>query len=115
MLLFVKHYKEEALGVGEVALPGEGGALREAAIQRTAKEAKDRSNSNLKDAGEHQEPGSGTAPAAGSTNGTDESSKTEFVRKTGLNYKNCHVIFHLVTKFGTLSVLFPLAVFWLPR
>ncbi|KAG7226849.1 hypothetical protein INR49_014199 [Caranx melampygus] len=37
MLLFVKHYKQEVLGVGEVALPGEAGALRDAAIQRTAR------------------------------------------------------------------------------
>lgn len=74
MLLFVKHYKQEVLGVGEVALPGEGGALMEAAIQRTAKEAKDRSNTNRKDAVEHQ----GHGPA-GSTNGTDE--KKEHVSK----------------------------------
>lgn len=74
MLLFVKHYKQEVLGVGEVALPGEGGALREATIQRTAKEAKDRSNTNKKDAVEHQGHGS-----AGSTNGTDE--KKEYVSK----------------------------------
>lgn len=84
MLLFVKHYKQEALGVGEVALPGEGGASREAAIQRTAKEAKDRSNSNKKDAVEHQDHGSArrsSASAAGSTNGTDKSTKTEYVSK----------------------------------
>nr|CBN80664.1 LIM and cysteine-rich domains protein 1 [Dicentrarchus labrax] len=87
MLLFVKQYKQEVLGVGEVALPGDGGALREAAIQRTAKEAKDRSNSNKKDALEHQGHGSTnstTASAAGSTNGTDDSIKTEY-RCTG-----CH-------------------------
>lgn len=87
MLLFVKHYKEAALGVGEVALPGEGRTLREAATQRTAKEAKDRSNSNLKDAVELQKPDPATAPAAGSTNGTDDGSSTEFVRETGLNYQ----------------------------
>lgn len=84
MLLFVKHYKQEVLGVGEVALPGEGGALREAAIQRTAKEAKDRSSSSKKDAVEHQDHGStsrSAASAAGSTNGTDESTKTEYVSK----------------------------------
>ncbi|XP_069006845.1 LIM and cysteine-rich domains protein 1 [Embiotoca jacksoni] len=66
MLLFVKRYKQEVLGVGEVALPGEGGALREAAIQRTAKEAKDQS----------------AASATGSTNGTDDSGRTEY-RCTG--------------------------------
>lgn len=85
MLLFVKHYKREALGVGEVALPGEGGALREAAIQRAAKEAKDRSNK--KDAVEHQDHGSAgrsSASAAGSTNGTDESTKMEYVSKQGV-------------------------------
>ncbi|XP_061543122.1 LIM and cysteine-rich domains protein 1 isoform X2 [Phycodurus eques] len=38
MLLFVKRYKMEALGVGEVALPGDGEALREAADQREARE-----------------------------------------------------------------------------
>lgn len=84
MLLFVKHYKQEVLGVGEVALPGEGGALKEAAIQRTAKEAKDRSNSSKKDAVEHQDHGStnrSTASAAGSTNGTNDSTKTEYVSK----------------------------------
>uniref|UniRef100_A0A673ADP9 LIM and cysteine-rich domains 1 n=1 Tax=Sphaeramia orbicularis TaxID=375764 RepID=A0A673ADP9_9TELE len=40
MLLFVKQYKQDVLGVGEVALPGEAGALREAANQRSAKETK---------------------------------------------------------------------------
>lgn len=69
MLLFVKQYKQEVLGVGEVALPGEGRALGEAAIQRTAKEAKD--SGNKKDA----------APVASSTNGTDEGTKTEYVCK----------------------------------
>lgn len=69
MLLFVKKYKQEVLGVGEVALPGEGRALGEAAVQRTAKEAKD--SGNKKD----------TAPAASSTNGTDEGTKTEYVCK----------------------------------
>ncbi|XP_077385275.1 LIM and cysteine-rich domains protein 1 isoform X2 [Festucalex cinctus] len=38
MLLFVKRYKMEALGVGEVALPGDREALREAANRREAKE-----------------------------------------------------------------------------
>lgn len=83
MLLFVKQYKQEVLGVGEVALPGEGGALREAAIQRTAKEAKDRSNSNKKEALDHGNHGStnlSTAAAAGSTNGTNDSTKSEYVR-----------------------------------
>lgn len=85
MLLFVKQYKQEVLGVGEVALPGEGGALREVAIQRTAKEAKDRSSSSKKEhAVEHQDHGSASrsaASAAGSTNGTDKSTKTEYVSK----------------------------------
>lgn len=68
MLLFVKHYKEEVLGVGEVALPGEGGALREAASQRAAKEPKDAADS------------SSPSPTAGATNGThDDSTKTEYV------------------------------------
>ncbi|XP_019123794.2 LIM and cysteine-rich domains protein 1 isoform X1 [Larimichthys crocea] len=81
MLLFVKQYKQEVLGVGEVALPGEGRGLREAAIQRTAKEAKDRSNSNSnkKDAVEHQGHGStNSSSATGSTNGTDETTKIEY-------------------------------------
>lgn len=64
MLLFVKQYKQEVLGVGEVALPGEGGALMEAAIQRTAKEAKDK-----KDAPDGQ--------TNSSTNGTGGSVKTK--------------------------------------
>lgn len=73
MLLFVKQYKQGVLGVGEVALPGEGRALGEATIQRTAKEAKD--SSNKKDA----------APAASSTNGTDEGTRAEYVcKKTGV-------------------------------
>lgn len=68
MLLFVKQYKEEVLGVGEVALPGEGEALREAAAHRAAKEARDSPDS------------SSPAPAAGSTNGThEESTKTAHV------------------------------------
>lgn len=88
MLLFVKHYKQEVLGVGEVALPGEAGALGEAAVQRTAKEAKDHSNSDKKDAPVHQNNGStesSTSSTAGSTNGTDDSTKSEYVsecRKT---------------------------------
>lgn len=65
MLLFVKQYKQEALGVGEVALPGEAGALRDVATQKNGKEATDMK----KDA----------APAAGSTNGTEESTKTDYV------------------------------------
>lgn len=82
MLLFVKHYKQEVLGVGEVALPGEGGALREAAIQRTAKEAKDRSNSDKKGALEvHGSTNSSAASVTGSTNGTDDGTKTEYVSK----------------------------------
>ncbi|KAG7493444.1 hypothetical protein JOB18_009151 [Solea senegalensis] len=87
MLLFVKNYKQEVLGVAEVALPGEGTALREAAIQRTAKEAKDRSNSDKKDALQHQDHGSTnscTSSSAGSTNGTDDGTKKEY-RCTG-----CH-------------------------
>lgn len=68
MLLFVKQYKQEALGVGEVALPGEAAALRDAAVQRTAKEAKD-DGSSKKDA----------ASAVSSTNGTDDSTKAEHV------------------------------------
>lgn len=82
MLLFVKHYKQEVLGVGEVALPGEGAALKEAAIQRTAKEAKDRSNSDKKDALEHVDHSSSNSIcAAGSTNGTDANTKAEYVSR----------------------------------
>lgn len=68
MLLFVKQYKQEALGVGEVALPGEAAALRDAAVQRATKEAKD-DGGNRKD----------SASAVSSTNGTDERTKTEYV------------------------------------
>lgn len=86
MLLFVQHYKQEVLGVGEVALPGEGGALREAAIQRAVKEAKDRSNSDKKDAQEHVDRSSSNAvSAAGSTNGTDNT-KAEYVSTQGVWY-----------------------------
>lgn len=92
MLLFVKHYKQEVLGVGEVAPPGEGGALSEAAIQRSAKEAKDRSSSDKKDAAERQGHGSAggstASSAAGSTNGTDESAKTEYVSEEKSLAKN---------------------------
>lgn len=72
MLLFVKRYKEEVLGVGEVALPGEGGALQEAAAQRAAKEPG---------------PDSSTPPSAGggSTNGTHhQSAKSEHVSAESL-------------------------------
>lgn len=73
MLLFVKHYKKEVLGVGEVALAGEGGALREAANQRATKEAKD--HSDKKDAAEHQD----NSSVSDTTNG-DGSSTAEHVR-----------------------------------
>lgn len=76
MLLFVKCYKQEVLGVGEVALPGEGGALREAAIQRRAKEASDG-----KAAPEHQDHEStqSNTTSISSTNGTDNSGTTDYV------------------------------------
>ncbi|XP_072237532.1 LIM and cysteine-rich domains protein 1 [Leuresthes tenuis] len=76
MLLFVKQYKQEVLGVGEVALPGEAEALREAATQRTAKEAKDRGDK--KDAVQQQSHTSTTSSvdSAPATNGTDD--KTEY-------------------------------------
>ncbi|XP_028262757.1 LIM and cysteine-rich domains protein 1 isoform X2 [Parambassis ranga] len=79
MLLFVKKYKQEVMGVGEVALPGEGGALKEAAIQRAAKEAKDRSGGDKKDAVQHHiSNNSSNASTTGSVNGTDDSNKTEY-------------------------------------
>lgn len=68
MLLFVKQYKQEALGVGEVALPGEAAALRDAVMQRTAKEAKD-------DGGSKKD----TASAVSYTNGADEITNTQYV------------------------------------
>lgn len=72
MLLFVKQYKEEVLGVGEVALPGEGGALREAAAQRAAKEPSADSSAP-------------PSAAGGSTNGTHhESAKSEYVSPESL-------------------------------
>ncbi|XP_054641837.1 LIM and cysteine-rich domains protein 1 isoform X1 [Dunckerocampus dactyliophorus] len=73
MLLFVKHYKTEVLGVGEVALPAEGGALREAAMQRSMKEAKD--------AVEHQSLSpieNSTTSADGPTNSADDSTKNQY-------------------------------------
>nr|XP_061796829.1 LIM and cysteine-rich domains protein 1-like isoform X1 [Nerophis lumbriciformis] len=84
MLLFVKHYKKEVLGVGEVALPAEGGALEEAAIQRSAKEAKERNHGD-KDAASHPSHSSkenSAAPADGPANGTDNNAKTQY-RCTG--------------------------------
>lgn len=83
MLLFVKKYKQEVMGVGEVALPGEGGALKEAAIQRAAKEAKDRSGGDKKEAVQHRiSNNSSNASTTGSMNGTDDSNKTEYVRES---------------------------------
>lgn len=94
MLLFVKHYKQEVLGVGEVALPGEGGALKEAAIQRTVKEAKDRSHSDKKDALEHVDhSSSNTICAAGSTNGTDNNTKVEYVSRS---YMYCVIVHYIL-------------------
>ncbi|KAM4612701.1 LIM and cysteine-rich domains protein 1 [Polymixia lowei] len=81
MLLFVRSYKQEVLGVGEVALPGEAAALMETANQRRGKEPNDHSNTNSKAGPEHQDQAlanSNTA-AAGSTNGTDDSIKTEYL------------------------------------
>lgn len=63
MLLFVKHYKQEVLGVGEVGLPGEGGALREAANLRAAKEQEGANQSVTKEEKEHN---------TTSTNGMEE-------------------------------------------
>lgn len=86
MLLFVKHYKQEALGVGEVAPPGEGGALREAANQRAAKEATDRSDGDKKEVParrDHGSANSSTSSPAGSTNGTDDGTKNEYVSSRG--------------------------------
>ncbi|XP_034021017.1 LIM and cysteine-rich domains protein 1-like [Thalassophryne amazonica] len=82
MLLFVKHYKQEVLGVGEVALPGEGGALREAANQRTLKEDKER-NDTEKESQQQQDCGSAAGTAGtGSSNSADDSVQTEY-RCTG--------------------------------
>ncbi|KAF6716454.1 LIM and cysteine-rich domains protein 1 [Oryzias melastigma] len=60
MLLFVKQYKQEVLGVGEVALPGESAALKEAVLLRTVKES-----------GQQQGHTSASAAAAEGSNGTD--------------------------------------------
>ncbi|XP_029007370.1 LIM and cysteine-rich domains protein 1 [Betta splendens] len=73
MVLFVKRYKQEVLGVGEVALPGEAEALREAALQRAAKEAKDGADGD-KDAVSGPDP-STTSAAAGAANGTEDSAQ----------------------------------------
>nr|XP_015814034.2 LIM and cysteine-rich domains protein 1 [Nothobranchius furzeri] len=69
MILFVKQYKQEVLGVGEVALPGEGSSLKEAANQRAAKEAK--VQCDMKDTAQHQDHCSGSA----AVNGTDDKSE----------------------------------------
>lgn len=69
MILFVKRYKEEVLGVGEVGLPGEGGALKEAATQRRAKE----------DAAQHQDRDSAAVASSSAVNGSDD--KTQHVRR----------------------------------
>lgn len=66
MLLFVKHYKQEVLGVGEVALPGEDGALRDAANQRAVKEQDATNQSHEK------EPEQTSSSSSTSTNGTEE-------------------------------------------
>lgn len=68
MVLFVKHYKQEVLGVGEVALPGEAEALREAARQRTAKDHDDDGGDKKDARGDH-----------GATNGTDDSPEAQYV------------------------------------
>ncbi|KAM4740276.1 LIM and cysteine-rich domains protein 1 [Anableps anableps] len=80
MILFVKQFKQEVLGVGEVALPGEGGALEEAAALRVAKEVKDRSDKT--DAVQHQNQSDTSSSTSSAVNGTDD--KTEY-RCTG-----CH-------------------------
>ncbi|XP_077429848.1 LIM and cysteine-rich domains protein 1 [Vanacampus margaritifer] len=66
MLLFVKRYKMEVLGVGEVALPGDSEALREAANQREAKEK----NHGDEEGANHQQDDSIVAPEE-SANGTN--------------------------------------------
>lgn len=73
MLLFVKQYKQEVLGVGEVALPGESAALKEAGMLRTAKES-----------GQPQghTSASGLTPAADGSNGTD--GMTQYVSESTL-------------------------------
>uniref|UniRef100_A0A3Q2QCB2 LIM and cysteine-rich domains 1 n=2 Tax=Fundulus heteroclitus TaxID=8078 RepID=A0A3Q2QCB2_FUNHE len=80
MILFVKHFKQEVLGVGEVALPGEGGALKDAAAQRMAKEVKDRSDKTNAEC--HQDQTASSSAGSSAVNGTD--GKTEY-RCTG-----CH-------------------------
>ncbi|XP_014864189.1 PREDICTED: LIM and cysteine-rich domains protein 1 [Poecilia mexicana] len=80
MILFVKQFKLEVLGVGEVGLPGEGGALKEAAAQRTAKEVKDRGDKA--EAVQHQNQSVSRSTTSSAVNGTDD--KTEY-RCTG-----CH-------------------------
>uniref|UniRef100_A0A8D3CJJ2 LIM and cysteine-rich domains protein 1 n=1 Tax=Scophthalmus maximus TaxID=52904 RepID=A0A8D3CJJ2_SCOMX len=62
MLLFVKHYKQEALGVGEVAPDGD---KKEVPARR-----------------DHGSANSSTSSPAGSTNGTDDGTKNEY-RCTG--------------------------------
>ncbi|CAL8338388.1 unnamed protein product [Lota lota] len=67
MLLFVRSYKQEVLGVGEVALAGEGKALMEAATQRGAKEAKDKgSTDSMVEETQHMCTGCGEGVAADS-------------------------------------------------
>ncbi|XP_038135569.1 LIM and cysteine-rich domains protein 1 [Cyprinodon tularosa] len=69
MILFVKQFKQEVLGVGEVALPGEGGALREAAAQRMAKELKD--HSDKADTAQHLNQSSISSAVNGTSNQTE--------------------------------------------
>lgn len=73
MILFVKQFKQEVLGVGEVALPGEGGALREAAAQRMAKELKD--HSDKADTAQHLNQSSTSSAVNGTSNQTEYVSK----------------------------------------
>lgn len=69
MLLFVKQYKQEVLGVGEVALPGESAALKEAVLLRTVKESGQQQG--------HTSASAAAAAAAEGSNGTD--GMTEYV------------------------------------
>ncbi|KAK1875170.1 Testin [Dissostichus eleginoides] len=58
MLLFVQSYKQEVLGSRRGGFTWRGWSSEEASNQRMAKEAKDRSNSDKKDALKHQDHGS---------------------------------------------------------
>lgn len=106
MILFVKKFKQEVLGVGEVALPGEGTALKEAAAQRVAKEVKDRSDKT--DVVQQQNQSANSSIASSAVNGTND--KTEYVSKLYKEKSDYMALIHGLTQNNQLQQkLFPVS------